>query len=163
MDQSSFTVDRNRPATVVPIGDEFNRKCYRSVMLSVAQQWSREFSPTVPTTRMSDGEVQGRKDPTEIRQRPCLDPQQLQPTTSAMSTAVISSRRTVLPPWPSGVNLRPEINRLRGSKTCPRLSDSARNRLRCVMSFCELKLDVIRSRAPFSTVSYARLAKLEPA
>ena len=100
---------------------------------------------------LNHGEVQGRKDPTEIGQRPCLDPQQLQPTKSAMSTAVISSRRTVLPPWPSGVNLRPEINRLWGSKTCPRLSDSARNRLRRVMSFCELKLDVIRSRVPFST------------
>ena len=32
----------------------------------MAQQLSREFSPALPTTRRSDGEVQGRKDPAKF-------------------------------------------------------------------------------------------------
>jgi len=32
----------------------------------VAQQSRRKFPPAVPTTRTSDAEVQGRKDPTEF-------------------------------------------------------------------------------------------------
>src|SRR3990170_5956374 len=42
----------------------------------------RTFPPAVPTTRTSDAEVQGRKDPTEICRRPRINPQPLQPRPS---------------------------------------------------------------------------------
>ena len=40
----------------------------------MAQQSRRKFPPAVPTTRTSDAEVQGRKDPTEICRRPRINP-----------------------------------------------------------------------------------------
>jgi len=43
---------------------------------------SRKSPPAVPTTRTSDAEVQGRKDPTEICSRPRINPQPLQPQPS---------------------------------------------------------------------------------
>ena len=39
---------------------------------------SEELTPTVPTTREGDGEVQEHQDPSEVCLRPCLDPQSLQ-------------------------------------------------------------------------------------
>jgi len=48
----------------------------------VAQQSRRKFPPAVPTTRTSDAEVQGRKDPTEICRRLRINPQPLQPRPS---------------------------------------------------------------------------------
>jgi putative transposase len=69
--------------SVVPIGDESNRQCCRSGVRSVAQQSRRKFPPAVPTTRTSDAEVQGRKDPTEICNRPRINPQPLQPRPSS--------------------------------------------------------------------------------
>ena len=59
-----------------------NRQCCRSGVRSVAQQSRRKFPPAVPTTRTSDAEVQGRKDPTEICSRPRINPQPLQPRPS---------------------------------------------------------------------------------
>src|SRR5665811_2224996 len=58
-------INCNRPATVAPSCDESNRQCCRSGVRSVAQQSGREFPPAVPTTRTSDGEVQGHENPTE--------------------------------------------------------------------------------------------------
>src|SRR5665648_28083 len=43
---------------------------------------AEKFPPAVPTTRTSDAEVQGRKDPTEICSRPRINPQSLQPRPS---------------------------------------------------------------------------------
>ena len=72
-------INCNRPATVVPIGDENNWERRQPGVWSVAQQSGRKFPPAVPTTRTRDAEVQGRKDPTEICRRPRINPQPLQP------------------------------------------------------------------------------------
>jgi outer membrane receptor for ferric coprogen and ferric-rhodotorulic acid len=53
---------------------EYPRYRKSSGVRSLAQQSSREFPPAVPTTRRSDGQVQGHKDSAEIRSRPGLDP-----------------------------------------------------------------------------------------
>ena len=103
-----------RPVTVVTDG----LPSYRAAMIvignaaartlrSLAQQPGRELAPAVQTTGSGNGQVQRRKDPAEIRRRPCFDPQPLQPRT-AISIAATSSNKPEPPLWPSGVNWQPE-------------------------------------------------------
>ena len=74
-------VDRHGRATVLPGCDDCDRQCGRPDLRSLAQQPGREFAPAVPTTGSGNGQFQGRKDPADIRRRPCLNPQPLQPRT----------------------------------------------------------------------------------
>jgi DDE superfamily endonuclease len=71
------------PTSLIRCRDESHWCREPSAMRSVAQQSSRKFTPAVPATRKSDGKVQGRKDPAEIRRHPCLDPQPFQPGASS--------------------------------------------------------------------------------
>ena len=44
----------------------------------MAQQPGRKFTPAIPATRGSDGQIQGGEDSAKVRRRPRLDPQPLQ-------------------------------------------------------------------------------------
>ena len=72
-------IDRDRPASFIRCGDESHWGRRSSGMRTMAQQSSREFPPAIPAKGRRDGQVQGYKDPAEIRRRSCLDPQPLQP------------------------------------------------------------------------------------
>ncbi len=69
----------NGPASVLRRRDERDWHPGASGLWKMARQSSREFTSAVPTTRGRDGQVQGHQGPTEIRCRPRLDPQPLQP------------------------------------------------------------------------------------
>ena len=73
----SIVTDRLRSyrSAMKVIGNAADQECGRG-------QSRRKFPPAVPTTRTSDAEVQGRKDPTGICNRPRINPQPLQPRPS---------------------------------------------------------------------------------
>ena len=74
-------LDRHGQTSFIRCRDESYGGRRWSALRSVAQQSSRELTPTVPPTRRSDGQVQGHQDPAEIRLRSRLGPPPLQPPT----------------------------------------------------------------------------------
>ena len=69
------TVHRHGQASVISGGVEGDRQRGLSRDRALAQQSGRELAPAVQTTRTRNGQIQGRKDPAEIRCCPYLDPQ----------------------------------------------------------------------------------------
>ena len=66
---------RDRPASVLPGGDEGHRKCRAPGDRSLVEQSGRKFTPAVPATRARDGEIQEREIATEVRFDPRFSPQ----------------------------------------------------------------------------------------
>ena len=74
-------------AAMKVIGVEDRQLCGRW-----AQQSSRKLTPTVPPTRTSDGQVQGRQDRAEVCCRPRLHPQSFQPGTSFLQSRELQTQ-----------------------------------------------------------------------
>ena len=74
--------NRDGPASILRRRAKVHWDCGASGVRSLAQQPGRKFSPTIPTTRTSDGEIQGIENSPKVRRCPCLDPQSFQPRPS---------------------------------------------------------------------------------